>query len=348
MRRFQFSRRAVVAGVVVAGLVLAACGGDDGDTTTTASATDAPSETTAAPGGDDGLAVARARVDAFRQPVAELPFNEPLAEPPGEKTVYYVQCSVPVCAEIAIGIEAAAAAIGWQYETVSHQDTPETVAQAFDTAIAAQPDVVLTSGNPREWFQEQLTTLESAGIPVIAWSIPEGYEPGDGISVNLLTGDDYYFYGVLMADYAAITSQTKNIMFVGLPVFPVLSIVQQGFTEEIARVCPDCTVDVMEASLADLGVNLPGQIVSKLQTNSELDFIAYAFGGMLFGVPDALAEAGLVDQAKAISQAGGPLNFGFIANDQHQVAEVARHRCRRPHPRRSGPRLCHAARPGLH
>ncbi|MFM8484202.1 MAG: hypothetical protein ACKOBT_12750, partial [Actinomycetota bacterium] len=48
-----------------------------------------------------------------------------------------------------------------------------------------------------------------------------------------------------------------------------------------------------------------------------------AFGGMLFGVPDALEAAGLLDQAKAVSQAGGPLNFGFIASGKHQVAEVA-------------------------
>jgi ribose transport system substrate-binding protein len=327
MRRSTFVHRSWLVGAVAAGLLVAACGGDDGDSTSTeapsteAPSTEAPSDSTAAPDGD-GLAAAQARVDAFRQPVTELPFNEPLAEPPGERLVYYVQCSVPVCAEIATGIEQAAAAIGWDYETVSHQDTPETVAQAFETAIAAEPDVVLTSGNPREWFQEQLTTLESAGIPVVAWSIPEGYEPGDGISVNLLTNDDYYFYGVLMADYAAVTSESKQIMFVGLPVFPVLSSVQQGFLDEIAQVCPECEVEVFEAALTDIGVNLPGQVVSKLQANPELDFVAYAFGGMLFGVPDALADAGLIDQAKAISQAGGPLNFGFIENDQHQVAEV--------------------------
>lgn len=324
MRRSVTTRRLVTAGLVSMGLLVAACGGDDGGTTTTAPpVTEAPVETTE-PEGPGGIDVAQARVDAFRQPVTNLPFNEPLSDDPGEKKVFYVQCSVPVCAEIAIGIEAAADAIGWQYETVSHQDTPDTVASAFDTAIAAQPDVVLSSGNPREWFQSQLDTLEEAGVPVITWSVPEPYEPGDGIPVNLLTGDDYYFYGVLMADYAAVTSETKNILYVGLPVFPVLSIVQQGFQAEIESACPECRVDIFEVSLDDVfGGALPGQIVSRLQANPELDFIVYAFGGMLFGVPEALADAGLGDQAKAISQAGGPLNFGLIAAGQHQVAEVA-------------------------
>jgi len=316
------------------GLVVAACGSDDtgggggSDGTTPATTADAGSDitddTTAGDDGaaSDGAALAAARVDAFRQPITELPLGAPIALEPGTK-VFYVQCGVSACSEIAVGVEAAAEAAGWEYETASHQDTPDTVASAFDAAIAAQPDVVLTSGNPREWFESQLATLAEQGIPVVAWSLPEAYEPGDGIDVNLLTGDDYYFYGVLMADYAAVTSETGNILFVGLPTFPVLSIVQEGFEAEMAEACPDCTVDVTEVAVTDIGTNLPGSIVSALQTNPDLDMIVYAFGGMMFGVPEAIEAAGLGDQAVAISQAGGPMNFGFIADGNHQVAEIA-------------------------
>ncbi len=333
--------RVAAAGLAALALVAAGCGGDDGDsgasdttaaaeTTAAAAETTAAAATTAAGGAETtldsmgGMASEEAleRVNAFREAVTELPLNEPIAVEAGKK-LFYVQCSVPVCAEIAIGIEAAAEAAGWEYETTSHQDTPETVASAFDAAIAAQPDVVLTSGNPREWFQEQLTTLEGAGVPVVAWSIPEGYEPGEGISVNLLTNDDYYFYGVLMADWAAQNTETGQILFVGLPTFPVLSTVQEGFETEIATACPDCEVTTIEVAVTDLGTNLPGQIVSELQKNPEIDTVVYAFGGMLFGVPEALEAADLADQAGAVSQAGGPLNFGFIAEGAHQKAEVA-------------------------
>jgi ribose transport system substrate-binding protein len=275
---------------------------------------------TSVPEGGAGTDAA-ARVEAFRQPVTELPLNDPIA-PEAGTSLFYVQCSVPVCAEIAIGIEAAAEAAGWEYTTASHQDTPDTVASAFDAAIAAAPDVVMTSGNPREWFAPQLATLQEMGIPVVAWSLPEAYEPGDGIDVNLLTNDDYHFYGVLMADYAATTTESQNILFVGLPTFPVLSTVQSGFEEEIASACPDCSVDVIEVAVTDIGTNLPGTVVSALQSNPDLDMIVYAFGGMLFGLPEAIEAAGLADQAVGISQAGGPMNFGYIANGQHQVAEV--------------------------
>ena len=181
----------------------------------------------------------------------------------------------------------------------------------------------MSSGNPREWFADQLATLQEMNIPLLSWSLPEGYEPGNGIAANVLSADDYYFYGALMADYAVANSPNKNIRFVGLPVFPVLSLVQEGFNAEIAAICPDCKVETQEIAISDIGVNLPGQIVSALQADPSLDFIVYAFGGMMFGVPDALDAAGLIDQAKAVSQAGGPMNFDFIAKGRHQLGEVA-------------------------
>lgn len=305
--------RRILALLAAATLLVGACGGDDDDG---AAEGDGGSEQ----GGGGGVDP-QDRVDAFRADVTELPYNEPV-DLEGGVSLFYVQCGVPVCAEIAIGIEAAADAAGWDYATASHQDTPETVASAFDAALAANPDVVMTSGNPREWFATQLGELESRGIPVIAWSMPEGYEPGDGVDVNLLTDDDYYFYGVLMADYAATNTETDQIMFVGLPTFPVLSTVQQGFEDRIAVACPDCEVNVTEIAITDIGTNLPGTIVSALQTDPELDTIVYALGGMLFGVPEAIDAAGLADQASGISQAGGPMNFALIADGQHQVAEV--------------------------
>ena len=300
----------------VAGLLaLTACGGSDAD--------NAASDTTAAASDSSAADIAAARVTKYLQTITEIDLGEAPASVPEAKTVYYIACSVAVCAEIQVGVEAAVKALGWTFKSTSHQDTPETVAAAFDAAIAAKPDVVMSSGNPREWFADQLATLQEMNVPVISWSLPEGYEPGNGIAANVLSADDYYFYGALMADYAVANSPNKNIRFVGLPVFPVLSLVQEGFNAEIAAICPDCKVETQEIAISDIGVNLPGQIVSALQADPTLDFIVYAFGGMMFGVPDALDAAGLIDQAKAVSQAGGPMNFDFIAKGRHQIGEVA-------------------------
>ncbi|MFM1752668.1 MAG: hypothetical protein RL119_1630, partial [Actinomycetota bacterium] len=177
--------RWVAAAVTASSLLIAACGGDDGESTSDSVTTEAPTDTTGETGEGESGSVsedALARVAAFLEPVTELPLNEAVVAPTGKK-LFYVQCSVPVCEEISVGVKAAAEAAGWTYETASHSDTPDTVAAAFDTAIAASPDVILTSGNPREWFAAQLATLRDNQVPIISWSLPEAYEPGDGISV---------------------------------------------------------------------------------------------------------------------------------------------------------------------
>lgn len=317
-------KKIVLPFALVALVAIAACGSGD-------STAEEVAEDTSPAAVEEGPEVAAAqvaldRVAALSEPVSELDLGPEPAAVPENKTVFYITCSVPVCAEIGSGVADAVKALeskGWSIKTTSHQDTPDTVAAAFDAAIAAKPDVVMTSGNPREWFKPQLETLVSMGIPVVSWSIPEPFEPGDGIAVNILSGDDYFYYGVVMADYAYANSPNKNILFVGLPVFPVLALVQEGFKSEIELICPECNVTFSEIGLGDLGTNLPGQMVSALQADPTLDFIAYAFGGMMFGVPEALDAAGLVDQAQAVSQAGSPMNFQFIADGKHQTGEFA-------------------------
>ena len=261
-------------------------------------------------------------MEAFRQPQGQLPIAEPLTELPTGKTAAYIQCGVPVCEEIRIGIAGAADELGMSVEVFNHDDTPENVAAAWQGAVDAGVDVVLASGNPREFFAEQLAVLESRGVPVVVWSIPEGYEPGDGITANLLTADDYYFYGVLLADYAvAQTGGEGDIIFFGLPAFPVLGLLEEGFLAEMADVCPDCSLTNVSIDLtALLAGEVPGQVVSTIQSQSDPSHLVFAFGGMLFGVPEAMADAGL--DVPAASQAGGGLNFGFIAEGNVQTAEM--------------------------
>ena len=126
-----------------------------------------------------------------------------------------------------------------------------------------------------------------------------------------------------MADWIAEeTGGSGDVLFVGLPTFPVLSTLQEGFEAEIAEACPDCNLSTLEVDVTALGGDLPGQIVSELQANPDITHVAYAFGGMLFGVDEALEAAGLLDQATAVSQAGGALNFNLIAEGRHQAAEL--------------------------
>ncbi len=268
--------------------------------------------------------LATERVQYFRKAVPDLIIKEPIKNLKKGINVYYIQCGVPVCEEIKTGIEGATKALGWKLNIVTHQDSPDTVQQAWQAVTDANPDLVLASGNPREWFEDQLATLDQRKVPVVVWSLPEGYRPGKGLSANLLTGDDYYFYGVLMADYIVSESAGKaNSIFFGLPIFPVLELVSQGFETEYKRACPSCQLKIVPIDIMDL-VNgqVPQVVISELQANPQANWIPFAFGGMLFGVPEALESVDLAKQVSSISQAGGPLNFNFIENGAVQRAEV--------------------------
>ena len=145
--------------------------------------------------------LAEDRVNYFRKSVPDLIISEPIKTIPKNISVYYIQCGVPVCEEIKQGIEGATKALGWKLNIITHKDTPDTVQQAWQAVVDSNPDLVLASGNPREFFEDQLAILENRNVPVVVWSLPEPYRPGKGLDANLLSGDDYYFYGVLMADY---------------------------------------------------------------------------------------------------------------------------------------------------
>ena len=180
-------------------------------------------------------------------------------EPEKGINVYYIQCGVPVCEEIKTGIEGATKALGWKLNIVTHQDSP-IVQQAWQAVTDANPDLVLASGNPREWFEDQLATLDQRKVPVVVWSLPKVIVR-QGLSANLLTGDDYYFYGVLMADYIVSESAGKaNSIFFGLPIFPVLELVSQGFETEYKRACPSCQLKIVPIDIMDLvnGQGAPG------------------------------------------------------------------------------------------
>ena len=257
----------------------------------------------------------------FKKDATDLGITEAVAVPDKLK-VAYVQCSVPVCESIRLGIAEAVNAAGGELVTFPHKDSADTVQAAFQAAVQSNPSMVLTSGNPREWFEQELAQLNEKKIPVIAWSIPEEYKPA-GIAANLLTGDDYYFNGVLMADYVTDKTEGKaNVLFINIPQFPVLGLEGTGFADEYAKVCPGCKITKVDVTVDQLlaGGHIQSA-VSELQKDGTINYIVTGFGDMLLGMPDALKAAGF-DKVPAVSQAGTPANYGLITGDQMQTADV--------------------------
>lgn len=321
----------MLAPVLGLALVTAACGssaktatGSGGSSTTAAAASPGSSATTAA-GGSSGYALAQARVAEFLQPPSStLPVTTSLSAAPKKGlTIAYTWCAQVVCASIAQGIQEAATAIGANFVAEHHQDTASTVSAAFDNALGANPSMVLTSGDPEQWFDSQASTLTAKKIPLVAWSIPTGYETSP-FTANLISNDDYFFDGVLEADYIAVQSQgNAKILFEGVPQYPVLASEASGFNYEIAQACPKCSVTSLDFSVQQLGAgDNVSATVSALQKTPGITWMAAAFGGLVTPqIASAVSAAGF-GSLKAIEQAGTQSNFQMIANHQLDVADI--------------------------
>jgi hypothetical protein len=202
------SKRAALAALLVTGaLALSACSSSSGSSSGTSSAAAGSSAagSSAASSSTVSAEITTRLADFTAHSSATLPFTTPVTVPKTPITFAFLQCVQSVCKEIGDGLEQAATAIGAKLIRYTHQDTAATVQQAAVNALQANPTAMFFSGDPVSFFQAQLDQFNAKKIPVIAWSEPGGLTPA-GITANLLNGDDYYFIGVLEADYVAAHS----------------------------------------------------------------------------------------------------------------------------------------------
>jgi ABC-type sugar transport system substrate-binding protein len=321
MKRSRYAR--VLTPFVALALVLATC--VSSFTPAASAATVRAAAPTEVVDGLSGLALAKARVAEFsKAPSPNLPTTTPVTIPKKGIKIAYTWCAQVVCTAIAAGAAAAAKAIGGTFVGYHHEDTASTVSTAFTDAITGGADMVLTSGDPVQWFQSQLNTLNSKKVPVVAWSIPEPYH-ATGFAANVISNDDYYFNGVLEADYvAAQTNGHAHVLLESIPQYPVLATQSAGFEAEFAQVCKGCTVTVDNFSVPQLasGANVAAT-VSSLQKNTNTNWLA-ATCACLISQPLATAiKAAGFGSLKAVEADGTSTNYQLMKTHQLVYADLA-------------------------
>lgn len=326
---------------VVALVAFAGCGSDEkssGGTAapdTAAPDTAAPSATAAAPstaGGDtsdDPVAAAKANLSRYEAVPTEIDVTEKLATKPENKSVYFMQCSAPVCAGMGDAVQEAAQILGMKFTRVDLGATPDTVAQAWDQAVRDHPDSIVGTGFPPELYSEQIATLSAAGVPYIAVGFsncdtlrdPCSGDPS-GITVNYFGKPDMDVIGALMADYViADSGATGNAVFFHIPDFNLHVPELAAFEAEMASGCSECSADAVPAQVLDIGTQIPQAVVGYVQAHPDTNYVVMAFGDMAIGVPEALAAAGLEGKVKIVSMASGAAGFNYIKSGQGQVVD---------------------------
>lgn len=235
-----------------------------------------------------------------------------------------MQCVQTVCEQIGQGLQEAAAALGAKFLRFTHQDTPQTVQQAAVDALQANPSMILFSGDPTQWFAAQLKEMNARHIPTIAWSEPGGFSPA-GISANLLNSDDYYFLGVLEADWvAAKYGAGTQTLLLNVPAYPVLQTAGEGYVNELKTVCASCSETTLNFTVNDVvSGTVATAVVAALQKDPKVKEIVGTFGGLITQqLAQAVSNAGF-KSVKAISASGTSSNYQLIQQGDLQEADIA-------------------------
>lgn len=274
---------------------LAACGGGGSSTssesTGSTEASGGGTEETGKEGGEEAggaLAQVAEEVAEHEEEPAEIPqAGHPMKTPPPKgKKIVYVDCGVQACTEINEGVAAAAKALGWNYKRIKGGATPSEITSAWNQAVAEKPDFVVASGVPTEVFKTQLAELEANGA---VFQNIQAVEPQNtpGNALGEQTGN-------WEAQWLAVKSNCDaNVNFVTVPEFPIVGIYGDGLKTELEKLCPEAGFKETKVTVAELGKQLPSQMVSILQKEPDTNFLVMGFGDMTIGVPEALQAAHL-------------------------------------------------------
>jgi ribose transport system substrate-binding protein len=84
-----------------------------------------------------------------------------------------------------------------------------------------------------------------------------------------------------------------NVLVLNISAYTILEFGTKLFQGELKRVCPACKTTVLDNKPTDVGTNLPAAVVSALQRDPSINYVAFSFGDMSLGVANALKGAGL-------------------------------------------------------
>ena len=104
------------------------------------------------------------------------------------------------------------------------------------------------------------------------------------------------------------------MLVVSVPDFAILNVATDAIKQEFEQGCPDCTLQSLDLSIADLtGGTVSSQIVSALQSDPDIGYVYVTFGDLAGGLPEALSSAGL-DDVKLLGHVPNPEQLQSLAD----------------------------------
>jgi ribose transport system substrate-binding protein len=252
--------------------------------------------------------MAQQTVAGLLKPPTQNTIQTPLKEtPPTGKTIVYMQCTDgPQCVQIGQGLQAAAAAAGWNVKTLSFQlANPATLVAGLQTALQYHPAATVFLGPPYATWSSVVPAYTSAKVALL----PIGVGPAPTSSTLLpeVNGIPYREQVAdALANWVVADSNGKaHILLLDVPAFAVLSSFVSSFKATVSSRCPDCSVSLVNATVPQFDANqLNGVIETAIQKDPSINYFVSP-DAFINGLPQALAGAGLANRVKIAGNSYG-------------------------------------------
>jgi ribose transport system substrate-binding protein len=274
-------------------LAISACGSSG--STTTKSSSPAQSATS----GAQSTCVAQA--DAALKSYSAIPTTLPsdftsLSKPAvtGKTLIYVAQSGIPSDQRVATAVGEAGKATGWTVKIIQATPTVEDINSKLMQAIAQKPAAVVLEGWPIAAIAQSVAAAKAAGIVVVSAAIGDVPTGPTGYAAVSNAPASYALVGKLSADWVLRDSNCNaHVAFISTP-YSVLKMESDAFAKTLTATCSACKSTYHEVQNSDLGT--PAQtaaIVSAVQADPSIKYVALSGGDLAAGVAAALAQAGI-------------------------------------------------------
>jgi len=235
---------------------------------------------------------------------------------PKGKKVIVISCATvaPACANLGYGAVHAAQALGWQATYIDGKGTIEGYASAFQTALNANPDAIVSVAIPESVAQTFIAQAHAKKIKVVGITVtPEHISNPNGHydSYASFREDEHALMEALWV--IADSNGTAKIGFEWDPGYPFL-VNELALEKKIFAQCSGCkivtTVYRSFAAAAD-ATRVQQLTTSLLQQHPDIQYILLPYG--LNAVAVATAAKDLGRNVKVVSKNADPDNVAGVA-----------------------------------
>jgi len=237
-----------------------------------------------------------AAVSELEKDPTSIPITTPLpSKPEPGRTVAFLKCEVPQCAQQSQGFKTAAEAVGWNVVDIPFVTTdPATLAPAFRQALDLKPVAVAFGGMPYELWSKYLPEFEKAGtiiVPNYVGPVPES----DTVPVIAAGPVNDAAMAKSVARWVADDSNNKaHVLIQKIGAYKAVVGWADEVKAELAKICSTCKVSEIENSAQQItGAGAAQSIVSQVRKDPSIDYVVGYNGAFFGGLNQALKNAQL-------------------------------------------------------